>query len=210
MKACVPIHPRQLGFTLIEVVLALTIFALMGSILYGVFSLSHNAVEKSQASFERSQRLRSVSDLLGSYIRSSYPYHTSPQDQTIFYEGEEDRVSFVSSLSLALGGRGIAKIHISWDEEENSEGNLKLEEEIPVQNGDGAGEGLHNRVTLEQRIKEFHLAYLDPQSEDETWEERWDGRERRMLPRAVRVSYRMHDGKEVRWVFPIMMSVLAP
>jgi hypothetical protein len=29
------------------------------------------------------------------------------------------------------------------------------------------------------------------------------------LPRAVRVSYRNGAGKEVRWVFPVMMSVLA-
>ena len=39
------------GFTLIEVVLALTIFALMGGILYGVFSLGHTAVEKSRGEF---------------------------------------------------------------------------------------------------------------------------------------------------------------
>jgi prepilin-type N-terminal cleavage/methylation domain-containing protein len=54
------------GFTLIEVVLALSIFALMGAILYGAFSLSHSAVEKSQASFERNQKLRSFTDLRGS------------------------------------------------------------------------------------------------------------------------------------------------
>jgi hypothetical protein len=56
----------------------------------------------------------------------------------------------------------------------------------------------------------MRLAYLDPDAEPEAWEERWDGKERRMLPRAVRLSYRRQDGKEVRWIFPIMMHVLRP
>jgi hypothetical protein len=58
-------------------------------------------------------------------------------------------------------------------------------------------------------VKDFRLTYLDPQSDEETWEESWDGRERRLLPRAVRFTYRDENGKEVRWTFPIMMVVLA-
>src|SRR3972149_1598601 len=102
-------RPSNTGFTLIEVVLALTIFALMGAILYGAFSLGHSVVEKSQASFEKNQKLRSFGDLLESYIRSSYPYRTSLKDPSVYYEGEEDHLTFVSSFSLAMGGRGMAK-----------------------------------------------------------------------------------------------------
>ena len=47
------------GFTLLEVVLALSIFALLGTILYGAFALSHNAVAKSQTAAGRSQAQRS-------------------------------------------------------------------------------------------------------------------------------------------------------
>src|SRR5947208_2319856 len=99
------------GFTLIEVVLALTIFALMGRILYGAFFLGHRAVEKSQGSFESNQKLRSFGDLLGSYIRSTYPYRASPQDPTFFFEGEEDGLTFASSHSLGRRGSGRAKVH---------------------------------------------------------------------------------------------------
>ena len=71
-------NPAHAGFTLIEVVLALTIFALLGTILYGAFALSHNALAKSQISAERNQAQRATADLLGSYIRSAYPYRSSP------------------------------------------------------------------------------------------------------------------------------------
>jgi len=206
-------HPQNsLGFTLIEVVLALSIFALIGAVLYGAFSLSHSAVAKSQASFEDNQKLRSFTDLLGSYIRSAYPYRQSVQDTTVFFDGQEDQLTFVSSISLAMGGRGMSKIHVAWEPAEEGEGPIQLEEEVPVRfnlSEDRDPGGLRNDVIIRERVKDFRFAYLDPKSEDERWEERWDGREKLALPRAIRVSYRNHDGKEILWVFPLMISVLA-
>ena len=200
----------ETGFTLIEVVLALSIFALIGAILYGAFSLGNAALTKSQASFEKNQKLRSLADLLGSYIRSSYPYRASAQDQTIFYQGEGDSLTFISSFSLSLGGRGMAKIHIYREGDSSKDGILKLEEETPVRFDDGAEESQRDSVTLQAGVDSFQISYLDSQSEDEKWEERWDGQERGILPRAVRLVYRTQDGKESRWIIPVMMNVLAP
>ena len=200
------------GFTLIEVVLALSIFALIGAVLYGAFSLSHRAVEKSQASFDDNQKLRSSTDLLGSYIRSAYPYRESAQNTAVLFDGQEDQLTFVSSISLAMGGRGMSKIRVAWERAGEGEGPIQLEEEVPVRlnvSEDHNPGGLRNEVVIQERVKELRLAYLDPKSEDEIWEERWDGREKLALPRAVRLSYRNHDGKEIRWIFPVMISVLA-
>ena len=199
------------GFTLLEVVLALSIFALLGTILYGAFALSHNAVAKSQTAAGRSQAQRSGADLLASYIRSMYPYRTSPQEQTVFFEGEPDSVTFVSAYSHGMGGRGMAKIHIGGPVDESETGALEIEERTPVRLGDDqdvGGQGY--RLVLQERARNFRLAYLDPQDEAETWHERWDGQERRMLPRALRLSFIDSSGHEVRWIFPVMMAVLAP
>jgi prepilin-type N-terminal cleavage/methylation domain-containing protein len=207
-----PAHRRGScpGFTLVEVVLALTIFALMGGILYGAFSLGHSAVEKSERSFARNQKSRAVNDLLSSYLRSAYPYRESLQDQTIFFSGETDNLTFVSAYSHGMGGRGMAKISISTDEGNGGAAALRLEEVVPVRLNDESGAtGQVNRLTLLENVTAFRLAYLDPQSDEEVWEDHWDGRERRVLPRAVRFIYRDQDGNEVRRTFPIMMTVLA-
>lgn len=196
------------AFTLVEVVLALTIFALMGTILYGALALGQQAAERSQISFEKNQRLRAFADLMGSYVRSSHPYRSTPQDPAICYSGAEDNLMFVSASSLALGGRGMALIRIAWQEGEGGQGSLTLSEELPVRGCEEGGGGQRNSVVLREGLREFRFAYLDPESDGDVWEERWDAAERRVMPRAVRLSYRTDAGREVRWTFPIMVSLL--
>jgi type II secretory pathway component PulJ len=196
---------------LLEVLLAFTIFALMGGILFGAFSLGHRAVDRSEVHFDRNQRLRSFDDLIGGYVRSSYPYRMSPQDAAVYYNGGGEKLSFVSSYSLALGGRGMALVHLSWNGSEQGEGVITLEEQVPVRlkEEDASAElGQRNSVVVQEGVKAFQLAYLDAQSTDEQWEDRWDATEKRTLPRAVRLSYRSASGREVRRVFPIMVAVL--
>jgi general secretion pathway protein J len=196
----------QRAFTLIEIVVGMTLLALIVMILYGAFHLGHRAKEKAEARSEESQRLRSAGDILAGYIRSSYPYRSSLRDPAIFFSGEEDRLTFISALSSGMGGRGMSLVSVSWDGETG--GRLVLEEEIPVRlEGQGA---YKNRVVVSEGVREFRIDYMDSQSEEERWISGWDGRERKALPRAVRLSHRGKGGQEIQWVFPIMMSVLAP
>jgi len=198
------------GFTLIEVVLALAIFALMAAILYGAFSLSHSAVEKSEANSTRNQKQRAITELLGNYIRSTFPYKESAQDQTVFFTGESDSVTFVSVYSQAMGGRGMAKIHLSTEEDGDHQIALKVEEIAPVRiSAEVGATGQSHGLLLQADMREIRFAYLEPQAEDEKWEDRWDGAERRMLPRAVGISFLNANGEAVRWIFPVMMTVLA-
>ncbi|MFQ5682172.1 MAG: prepilin-type N-terminal cleavage/methylation domain-containing protein [Candidatus Binatia bacterium] len=195
------------GFTLIELSIAMALLALMVTILYGVFYVAHRSVERWEARSEKSEKLRSLVDILGRYIRSAYPYRSSPRDPAVFFSGEEKQLTFVSAQSLGLGGRGMAKVSLTSDAEES--GVLVLKEEIPAwTEGEVEGEGYINSIVLLREIKEFHIDYLDPKSEDENWLPTWDGSERRQLPRAVRLSHQGKQGKMKHWVFPIMMSVL--
>lgn len=205
MRPPIAAYKSQTGFTLIEMSVAITLLALITTILYGAFYLGSRAVEKTQARSEQSQRLRSADDLLAAYIRSAYPYRPSLQDPSIFFSGEQGRLAFVSALSSGMGGRGMSAITISWGEA--GEGLVTLEEAIPVRPGEEAG--YKNRLVLFQGVREFRIDYLDPQGAEERWVERWDGKEKKTLPRAVRLT-RRERGEEVRWVFPIMMSVLKP
>jgi type II secretory pathway component PulJ len=199
------------GFTLLEVLLAFTIFAALALILYGAFFVGQRAIEKTQHAFEDNQKFRSAVDLLGSYVRSSLPYRSSAQDPEIFFSGEESQVEFVSSFSLAYGGRGLAKIRIFAENGEGDAQVIKLEEQVPVrikQEKDVAG--ISNTLVLRDHVSGFRLAYLEAQDGRENWRERWERELQKGLPRALRLTYRNENGREVQWTFPLMVAVLAP
>jgi general secretion pathway protein J len=199
------------GFTLLEVALAITLFAVLAAILYGAFSLGQRAMEKTQAVFDGNQRFRATVDLLGSYIRSAYPYRASPQDPAVLFTGEEARAEFVSAFSLAQGGKGMAKIRVYAEGGSSGAQVIMLEEQAPVRpDQDKTTATISNTLVLRERISGFRLTYLDPQDETENWLERWYQDEHPGLPRAVRLSYRNENGKDVRWTFPVMVMVLAP
>jgi hypothetical protein len=202
---------HQAGFTLLEAAIAMSLLVLITTVLYGGFYLSHRAMESWQAHAEKSQRLRSAEDFLGSYIRSAYPYRLTLRDQGVVFSGEESRLTFVSAISVGMGGRGLAKVSLYWESDQDGTGSLVLEEEIPMRwesIEDAAGH--RNKMELHQGVKSLRFHYLEPQSEEERWVEEWNGEEKRVLPRAIRISLEDRGGKEVDWLFPIMISILTP
>jgi len=192
---------RQRGFTLIELMIAMTLLALMVAILYGAFFLGHRAAEKARVRFDKSQTLRSVGEYLGVLIRSAYPYQSSGEGAVPF-SGEKEQLSFVSAVSMGVEGRGVSKISLSWS---GDGGDVTLVEETPVW-----AAGLGNTVTLWKGAEDLTLEYLDSEDDEERWVNEWDGESKKSLPRAIRVSLRDNDGKELHWVFPIMIQVLSP
>jgi general secretion pathway protein J len=201
------------GFTLIEMTIAITLLSLMVLMLYGSFYLGERAMAKAQARSDQSQSLRTFEELLAAYIHSAHPYRPTTRDPAVHFIGDDKSVEFVSSLSNGLGGRGMAKVRIAADLGGRGGSTLVLEEEMPVrvsdkEFGSSGGGGYRNSIVLAEGLRSFRIEYLDPQSEDEHWAEEWDGRQRRSLPRAVRLSFRGERGGEVRWVFPVMIGVL--
>lgn len=195
---------RQGAFTLVELTVSLALLAIMATILYGSFYLGHRAAEKAEARMEDSQRRRSVGDLLGGYIRSAHPYRSSPRDPVVLFFGEREKLTFVSTLSVEMGGRGMSKISLYRGKDPRGRSVFVLEEEMPVW-----GAGYRSRLILRTGVEELGFEYLD-QSAGDRWLSEWDGARRRMLPQAVRVSLSSHDGTRDRWVFPIMVRALTP
>ena len=71
---------------------------------------------------------------------------------TILFAGEEADLTFVSSFSLAMGGRGMAKVRLFWEGNEKRAGVLRLEEETPVRVPSEEGN--------ERRMKALATAWL--------------------------------------------------
>jgi general secretion pathway protein J len=215
---------NERGFTLLEVIIAITLLAMMLGILYGTFYLSDRAVVRAQARADESQSIRAREDMLAIYIRSAFPYRLNPRDASVYFVGTDRDVEFISALSTGLGGRGMSRVRIFSDLGSGGYAALTLEEEMPVRVGErsSGGGGYRNNILLAEGLRGLRFEYLDPGTDQqnqpqlnqlqsqENWVDSWDGKEKRALPRAVRLVFRGDRGEEVRWTFPVMMRVLAP
>jgi general secretion pathway protein J len=198
------------GFTLIEVTIAITLLSLIVVMLYGSFYLGERAIAKAQARSDQSQAVRTFEELLAGYVHSAYPYHAAARNLAVYFIGDDRSVEFVSSLSVGLGGRGMAKVRVSSELVGNQGATVTLEEEMPVRVSEkDKGGGYSNSIVIAEGLRGFRIEYLDSASENESWVDEWDGRQRRALPRAIRLVYRDGRGQEVRRAFPIMIGMLA-
>ena len=72
---------QRAGFTLLEVMLAMTSLVMVTAICYAAFHLGMRAVERGEVAVVTAQRLRVASDVLIRQVKSAVPYpstHTSP------------------------------------------------------------------------------------------------------------------------------------
>jgi len=96
----VAMSPRgERGFTLIEVVLALSILAVMVTILFGSFRVGLRAWQRGEARAETLQHARSMTRFVEGALEGIAPYRARLDKDgpvLIAFKGERDRISFVS------------------------------------------------------------------------------------------------------------------
>jgi general secretion pathway protein J len=91
------------GFTLLEMVVTLTILGFILLIIFGAFRLGISAWEKGESSREEYQKVRAVSQLVSRQLKSMVPYKIKTEKAEgdyLAFEGSARSLKFVSALSM--------------------------------------------------------------------------------------------------------------
>jgi prepilin-type N-terminal cleavage/methylation domain-containing protein len=183
-------HPA--GFTLLELVLAMTALAMVAAICYGAFHLGIRAVQSGEVAVLTAERLRIATDVLIRQVKSVVPYCARNPDDDVFphFVGTATSMGFVTSARMK-GGGGMAKVvyHL-----EDNPPRLMMEESgffspdalgtDPVDQPDP-----HAVPTiLLDGFRSIKFEYLMNDGADTEWRDAWDGHAEEMIPSAVRVS----------------------
>lgn len=180
---------RPAGFTLLEVVLAMTAMALVAAICYGVFHLGIRAVERGEIAVVTEQRLRATSDVLIRQVKSAVPYPARNEDDEVYpyFFGSPTAMTFVTAAGQMSGG-GLARVSYRV---ERDPPRLVLGES-PFFSPDTLGRGAFDPVgeraaVLLDGFTRAEFRYLLFDGADYEWRSAWDAREEELLPVAVRV-----------------------
>ncbi|MDT8396341.1 MAG: type II secretion system protein GspJ [bacterium] len=203
------------GFTLIEVMTAVTILALMAAmtftVVFGAVKRSRVIDARSELEIEADGILRLiVEDLRGSWER---------EGQVPFFVGEDrfagdrpaDGVSFhttaVIPVSPELPTGGIGEVQYLVQENEMGETALYRREQVPAEPPYDDGGSLFE---ISDRVRSLDISYSD----GEDWFSQWDSQgaadhETGRLPRQVRVELTLAYGEEELTVRTSVTPVMA-
>jgi len=195
--------PRQGGFTLIEIIVAMTLISLIMMLIYSGINSSRRLVEKGEKRITATNEVRVVQELLRRQISRALPlaFKQNEDDEFILFEGDRDHVLYVAPMPGYLGTGGP---HVQLVELVNDAGGKTLQFKHWLMSDKFDPETFLNDreqepVILLEHIRNgaFSFVGLDDEGEVTDWLNRWD--EPGKAPLLVRLDIEADDQSPVRW-----------
>ena len=202
---------RNAGFTLVELVVALLLLAIMSAMLYGSLSLSAMSWDRGEAKADQNSDMRISASLLRQLLTSQHPlrFH-KVVDQPLYFQGAHDTLAFAATLPARAGG-GIYYFRLEVMSY-NDRSQLVLSRVVPEYAAIALPSFSDAKTsTLADGIAEVHFTYFgrDPDAattSNPTWRDRWD--DPQLLPLLIRIEVKPAQGDA--WPPLIVEPRLAP
>jgi len=219
-------HGIESGMTMMEVMIALGILAILSTMIWTAFSQTSKNRKVIEKSMDRYHQVTVTFDKMASdlsmahlsrniNIREKKSFTTEPG--FIGRNDDPDSLSFTAFahmrryLNAKEGDRCEVGYKVEEDKNESGVYNLVRRESILI---DDEPEKGGKKTVLMEDIVEFDLEYYDPVMDN--WEKEWDTTEATgqigRLPPQVRIYLTIHDeyGKEVEFATQIPLDIQMP
>jgi general secretion pathway protein J len=200
------IRRSEQGFTLLEVVVAVTLVAMMSIALWAVMRTGLKSWSKGTEFIDTNQRHRSILDLTRKQISSAYnliiPATTDPATGTMttpypFFQGTETSFQFISLNSLVFQeSPGLTLItYEASQEQSNTLSLLEKESRYLGQLPDSSSATADRTTPILENLVSCSFQYFDPgdNQNPSAWVTEWDGQESGKLPSAVSMDIVSRD-----------------
>ena len=200
------------GFTLVELLVAMTVLGLLAGLMFGGFRFGVRAWERAESHVDQAGEIQIVQAFLRSRLSEAAPVWVPGDDQrgVLLFEGSDTHLTFVTVMPVHLETGGYSIIEL--DHRRRAEGGELLLRWRPFRFGaeEETEQEADQRVLLSQ-VQDVDFAYfgrLDEEDRLPAWFERWEGSTR--LPELVRLRLEFAAESNLRWpelvVAPVVTS----
>lgn len=182
------------GFTLLELLISLTIVGVILVIIFGSLRIGARAWEKGEADVEAQQREKVVFDLVKRQIASTCVHEIEGEDEKSYlFKGDERSVEFISRLPAVPTTR-TGMVYVKYDINEVGEKGKELvfhEQEVVFMGREGiSDEPDFDLLIPEARHIGFeYLKQPETQGFSPDWQGTWDPESDEGIPMAVRMTF---------------------
>ena len=183
---------RARGFTLMELVVALTLLALMSTVLFGVLGFAGRSWEGGEAKAEAVAAMRLSEGFLRGQLESSHPLRMRKMAQfPLLFTGTQEELRYAAPLPSRVSGGGIWYYRLAV-QQEGERSRLVLERMIPDVDAGALPEFAEaERSILAEDIKALRIEYFGRDqgaalAMAPTWRDRWDDPNR--MPLMLRIE----------------------
>jgi len=196
------------GFTLLEMMIALSLVSLITVIVAGSLHLGVRTWEKSESVVDLQQRSRIVLTRLKQQLGAAVdPQNENSDGRLTAFKGDMRSVEYVTSVALDPANK-YGWVHVRYQVDAGPDGRNRLlifERNLAwLQAGpvslDGGRDGQAGSVELVGGFEDLHFEYLhaDTDKEVTNWVSSWRADAKNRLPEAIRITYREEDAPAIR------------
>ncbi|KFE63287.1 PulJ/GspJ family protein [Hyalangium minutum] len=202
------------GFTLMEVMVAVAITALMGTMVAMAFQTGFRAKELVEGEADHYRMVRAALNRMAREIGSAYvsdrydpKRYRDSNDRPTNFVGERDRLLFTTFAHQRLytDSKESDQSVVEYFVESSTEKGARSRQDLKRRENPNIGERMDRGGTTDalfEGVKKIEFAYWD--SERKEWEDEWDTRrneKKSFLPTRVRITIFALDenGKEARY-----------
>ncbi|HOP48424.1 MAG TPA: prepilin-type N-terminal cleavage/methylation domain-containing protein [Desulfobacteraceae bacterium] len=195
VEVLIPKARTGYGFTLLELMISMTIVSLIVLIIFGAFRIGIRAWEKGERDIESQQRLRTVLGLVKRQLSSACLLRNKPEDfEGSLLKGDSKSLRIASRIALLpvnKYGMVYAYYNVKSKTGDEKEG-LDLYEKNIVFFSDWKDIDNPDEEDFVELISGFHnisFEYLmvGDDEDDQEWKDSWDSEADGGLPRAIRI-----------------------
>ena len=208
---------RERGFTLLELLVAITLLGVLIAALFGALRLGARVWETGEARLDANGRVQVAQEFLRRQLSQAMPLLEVTGDPAasgrLLFEGDQDRLRFVSLLPEHLGaGANLMELAVRDPAHVGAPGDLVIRwQQLELSSEAGPARESEEQILIEG-IESLEITYFSgaPAEAKPTWWQEW--RQQRSLPSLVRVRVGFPDGDGRSWpeLMVALMVHLAP
>ncbi len=197
------IYMNDTGFTLMELLISITIISVVIVIIFGSFRLGFKAVEKGESRLEKNRSYTTALGLIKHQINSLYTNEISDK-RKYYLKGTAKEMAFISMYSLAdMHGKNLTKVKYIIEKSEKNMNVLNIEEQAL-----GMENNMETHAILTD-MEKIAFDYLETVKNDNkmVWTENWNGDKKKAFPLAVRIKCFIDEGnREISIISKIALN----